>query len=127
MQKKKKKLDPDDPDFDSEEEYGNEEGGGSDEDGEEEGEESMSEHEEEEKPKPDYVVRKAAPNEYLIKRESTLVAILQRSFKSRIIIFCNEKLQCSRLFALLTMYGFNACEAHGNMTQGERLQAVEKF
>lgn len=29
--------------------------------------------------------------------------------------------------ALLTIYGFNAAEVHGNMLQQERLEAVEDF
>lgn len=64
--------------------------------------------EEEQKPKVQYQVKKIPPNEYLIKREATLIAILKRSFKKRVIIFCNEKLQCTRLLSLLTMYGFRA-------------------
>lgn len=74
-----------------------------------------------------FTVKRTAANEYLIKREATLIAILKRSFKSRVIIFCNEKIQCTRLLALLTMYGFKATECHGNMEQTERLQAVERF
>lgn len=122
--RQKKKLDPDDPNFDSEEEYGNEaQSYHSDSEGSEEGEQEISENE----PRVNYQVKKIPPNEYLIKREATLIAILKRSFKKRVIIFCNEKLQCTRLLALLTMYGFRAQECHGNMDQQQRLQAVENF
>jgi len=62
-----------------------------------------------------FTVNKLPPNEYLIKREATLIAILKRSFKTRVIVFCNEKIQCTRLLALLTMYGFKVTECHGNM------------
>lgn len=110
--KSKKKLDPDHPDFDSEEEYDNEvkEYVSSDEDDEEAEEES-----EEINPNSGFTVKKVAPNEYLIKREATLISILKKSFKQRVIIFCNEKLQCTRLLILLTIFGFKAEECHGNM------------
>lgn len=60
-------------------------------------------------------------------REATLIALIKKSFKHRVIIFSNEKVQCTRLHALLTIYGFSAAEVHGNMDQAERLQAVEDF
>lgn len=63
----------------------------------------------------------------MAKREATLIAILKRSFKSRVIIFANEKVQCTRLMALLTMFGFKAAEVHSNKTQQERLKAIELF
>lgn len=117
--KKKRKLDPNHPDFDSEEEYGNEAKDYSS---------SDEEEDEEEVPlKKQPTVQKQLPNEYLIKREATLISILKKSFKTRVIVFCNEKLQCSRLLALLTMFGFKAGECHGNMEQAERLSAVEQF
>ena len=38
-----------------------------------------------------FEAKNTPPDEYLIKRESTLLAILKRSFKNRVIIFANEK------------------------------------
>ena len=140
--KKKKKLDPDHPDFDSEEEYGNEAKDYVSSEEEESVDDLMEGADESAEEEPinrnrgggnrftgddGYTVKKVPPNEYLIKRESTLLAILKRSFKTRVIIFCNEKIQCTRLLALLTMYGFKAVECHGNMDQVQRLEAVEKF
>lgn len=114
-------MDPDHPDFDSEEEYGNEvhDYVSSEEGDSEEGEEEVEEYKERGGGK--YEVKKSEVNEYLIKREATLISILKKSFKRRVIIFCNEKLQCSRLLSLLTMYGFRCQECHGNMEQDKRL------
>jgi len=75
----------------------------------------------------DFVVKDAPLDEYLIKREATLIALLKRSFKSRVIVFVNEKVQATRLMALMTMYGFKAAEVHGNLTQEDRLKSVEAF
>jgi superfamily II DNA helicase RecQ len=136
-------LDPDHPNFDSEEEYGRED----DEDSSEEEDEEMEEEDEdmddeyvsdleaqpkkpkvkEDKPEPEYKINTAPINEHLIKREATLIALLKRSYKSRVIIFSNEKVQCTRLAALLNIYGFKAAEVHGNMEQRDRLDSVEKF
>ena len=142
---KKQSLDPDHPDFDSEEEYGNEvkEYVSSSEEDDEEGEydqeddldgsELVSDDEEGlggdsgKKPaaKPrtqvEYAVKKTPPNEYLVKREATLISILKRSFKDRVIIFANEKIQCTRLNALLTIFGLKCAEVHGNLKQADRL------
>ena len=149
--KKKKRLDPDHPDFDSEEEYGNEsddnpdERSDSEEEGkdyylddgqdkddeddddmiDEEGEEEMvsmdgAEQDEEPVKKPRKEVElKAKPNkvdEQLAKREATLIAILSKSFRHRVIIFSNHKAQCTRLAVLLTSYGLKVAEVHSNIT-----------
>jgi ATP-dependent RNA helicase DDX27 len=137
-------LDPDHPDFDSEEEYGRESGSDSedeegvfyddgkndeelvsDDDQVEEEESGDSEEDQEEEPK--FEVKQAPVNQYLIKREATLIALLQKTYQSRVIIFSNEKLQCTRLMALLAIFGFKAGEVHGNMAQSERLASVEQF
>jgi ATP-dependent RNA helicase DDX27 len=139
----KGKLDPSHPDFDSEEEYGGEapvdyvssEEEEEDEEMEEELDEFVSDEEKDTKksdaPKvreePEYKVKQAPQNEHLIMREATLIALIKKSFRNRVIIFSNEKVQCTRLHALLTIYGFSAAEVHGNMDQAERLQAVEDF
>jgi hypothetical protein len=38
-----------------------------------------------------FTIRAAPQNEYLLQREATLIALLKRGFKSRVIIFSNEK------------------------------------
>lgn len=79
------------------------------------------------RPEPQYETKLASQNEHLIMREATLIALIKKSFRNRVIIFSNEKVQCTRLHALLTIYGFSAAECHGNMSQAERLQSVEDF
>lgn len=74
-----------------------------------------------------FEAKNTPPDEYLIKRESTLLAILKRSFKNRAIIFANEKVQCTRLMALLTIFGFRAAEVHSGISQEERLKSIEQF
>ena len=68
-----------------------------------------------EKKEQEYKISVAPVNEHLIKREATLIALLKRSYKNRVIIFSNEKVQCTRLAALLTVYGFKTAECHGNL------------
>ena len=65
---------------------------------------------------PEYKTKLASQNEHLIMREATLIALIKKSFRNRVIIFSNEKVQCTRLHALLTIYGFSAAECHGNMS-----------
>ena len=145
--KKRRKLDPDDPDFDSEAEYGDEAReyvSSSEEEGDDDDlSDGPGAAKQEKKPEvveapakgtgrpgltdKDFVVRDAPLDEYLIKREATLIALLKRSFRSRVIIFVNEKVQATRVMALMTMYGFKAAEVHGNLTQEDRLKSVEAF
>jgi len=108
-----------------------------DDEGSEEGENELVSDEEEEVKAPEpvkkqkvemeYKVTKAPANEFLIKREATLITILKKSFKERTIIFSNEKIQCTRLMALLTIYGLKCAEVHGNLKQEDRLKAVHDF
>lgn len=60
------------------------------------------------------VGKRTSADQYLAKREATLISILSKSFKSRVIIFANEKAQCTRLMALLTIFGLKAAEIHSN-------------
>lgn len=71
---------------------------------------------------------KAKPNkvdEQLAKREASLLTILSKSFRHRVIIFCNHKAQCTRLAILLSSYGMKVAEVHSNITQAERMRSVE--
>ena len=154
--KKKKRLDPDHPNFDSEEEYGNEDDPNDvsepeEEEAEEEqemdiddlddlGEEGEAEMvsmegDEEAQPVPTKKPRKqtelkAKPNkvdEPLAKREASLLTILNKSFRKRVIIFCNHKAQCTRLAVLLSSYGLRVAEVHSNISQTQRMRSVEQF
>ncbi|CDW79227.1 rna helicase [Stylonychia lemnae] len=64
---------------------------------------------------------------YLIRREATLLNLVKKHFKQRVIIFFNEKAQCHRMMILFRIYGLDATEVHGNLTQQERMQNIELF
>ena len=102
---KRRKLDPDHPDFDSEEEYGGEQDDSEDsEEDDDHGEDDYDDEEPEldsqddelvsdeetprpikaekkERPETKYTVKQAPADEYLVKREATLISLLRRSFK----------------------------------------------
>ena len=63
----------------------------------------------------------------LIRRESTLLLLCLKAFKKRVIVFFNEKKQCGRLHTLFAFFGLKSTEVHGDLTQEQRLQNVEKF
>lgn len=60
-------------------------------------------------------------------KEAMLLSIVTRSFKSEVIIFAKTKQQAHRLNLLFGLSGLKASELHGNMTQAQRLEALEKF
>jgi ATP-dependent RNA helicase DDX27 len=64
---------------------------------------------------------------FLVRRESTLILLALKSFRKRVIVFFNEKRQCGRVHALFAAFGLKAVQVHGNLTQQERLENVEKF
>ena len=43
------------------------------------------------RPEPEYKTKLASQNEHLIMREATLIALIKKSFRNRVIIFSNEK------------------------------------
>lgn len=153
--KNKKRLDPDHPDFDSEEEYGKESDDDPNDEPEQEEEEAEDEiddlddlgeeGEEEmvsmdgEEPKPaaplvkkprkekEIKARTNKCDEPLAKREASLLTILSKSFRHRVIIFCNHKVQCTRIAILLSSYGLKVAEVHSNVSQTQRMRSVEQF
>ena len=95
-----------DPDFDSEEEYGQEQSESSSEKG---SEDSESNNEEVAEVKDNYQL-----DNYLIRREATLM-IIALKFTRRVIVFFNEKKQCARAHALFSVFGLKAVQVNGNM------------
>jgi ATP-dependent RNA helicase DDX27 len=61
--------------------------------------------------------------------EAVLLALLCRSFRgaSGVLVFTGHKRQAHRLAILLGLCGVNATELHGNLTQRQRLAAMEDF
>lgn len=60
-------------------------------------------------------------------REAILAALLKRSFKSHVIVFCGTKKATHRLMLVLGLLGVKCAELHGNLTQRQRLEALEAF
>lgn len=152
---KKKVVDKDGSDFDSEKEYGSE-GNDSEEgsyemddgktplseaeqdnedakseEGEDEmgeiGEEEMSEASDSEEVVPVDDFDKYTIDPFLVRREATLLTLVKRGFRERVIVFFNEKKQCQRAHILFSVFGLKSAEIHGNMSQSERMDAIEKF
>lgn len=62
-----------------------------------------------------------------INREGMLLALLTRSFKSQAIVFFDTKVKAHRMMILSGLCGIKCAELHGNLTQSQRLEALEQF
>lgn len=60
-------------------------------------------------------------------REPILAALVCRTFRDHCMIFVQTKKQAHRLHILLGLLGVSVAELHGNLTQPQRLEALEKF
>jgi len=60
-------------------------------------------------------------------REAMLFALCTRTFKSKVIIFFQKKSHAHRAGILFGLSHLRACELHGNMSQRQRLESLEKF
>eukprot|EP00741_Cyanophora_paradoxa_P004313 tig00000792_g4187.t1 len=60
-------------------------------------------------------------------REAILLALVARTYTSKTIVFCKAKKQAHRLKILFGLAGLKAAELHGNLTQLQRLDALETF
>ncbi|KAL6286761.1 hypothetical protein ACE6H2_011151 [Prunus campanulata] len=60
-------------------------------------------------------------------KEAVLLALCSKTFTSRVIIFSGTKLAAHRLKILFGLAGFKAAELHGNLSQDQRLHALELF
>ncbi|KAL7531356.1 hypothetical protein ACHAWF_003821 [Thalassiosira exigua] len=56
-----------------------------------------------------------------------LLALLTRTFKSRVIVFFDAKSAAHRLMIVCGLCGIKCGELHGNLTQVQRLEALEAF
>ena len=71
-------------------------------------------------------VRVRAGNEG-IKREAMLLALLTRTYKEHVIVFFDTKAIAHRMMILCGLCGIKCTELHGNLTQQQRLTALEEF
>lgn len=93
----------------------------------EEGEDEVSELNEVEEKELKVNVDKYQMDPFLVRREATLLCLVRRGFHKRVIVFFNEKKQCQRAHILFSVFGLKSAEIHGNMSQTERMDAIEKF
>ncbi|XP_038716538.1 DEAD-box ATP-dependent RNA helicase 28-like [Tripterygium wilfordii] len=62
-----------------------------------------------------------------VNQEAVLLALCSKTFPSKVIIFSGTKQAAHRLKILFGLAGFKAAELHGNLTQVQRLEALELF
>lgn len=60
-------------------------------------------------------------------REAIVLALCQRTFKDKVIIFMPSKQECHRLAIIFGLAKLQAAELHGNLTQAQRLEALQQF
>ncbi|XAR64204.1 RNA helicase [Bertholletia excelsa] len=60
-------------------------------------------------------------------QEAVLLALCSKTFTSKVIIFSGTKQTAHRLKILFGLAGLKAAELHGNLTQAQRLDALELF
>ncbi|XP_058098911.1 DEAD-box ATP-dependent RNA helicase 28 [Magnolia sinica] len=60
-------------------------------------------------------------------QEAVLLALCSKTFTKKVIIFSGTKQAAHRLKILFGLAGFKAAELHGNLTQAQRLDALELF
>ncbi|XP_068309193.1 DEAD-box ATP-dependent RNA helicase 28-like isoform X2 [Pyrus communis] len=62
-----------------------------------------------------------------VNQEAVLLALCSKTFTARVIIFSGTKQAAHRLKILFGLAGLKAAELHGNLTQIQRLDALELF
>jgi len=62
-----------------------------------------------------------------VNREAMLLALLTRTFSKRGIVFFDTKADAHRLMIVCGLSGIKCAELHGNLTQTQRLEALEAF
>jgi len=62
-----------------------------------------------------------------INREAILLALLTRTFTTQTIVFFDTKVVAHRIMVLCGLCGIKCSELHGNLTQPQRLEALESF
>ncbi|XP_031476571.1 DEAD-box ATP-dependent RNA helicase 28 [Nymphaea colorata] len=60
-------------------------------------------------------------------KEAILLSLCSRNFVNKVIIFCGTRKEAHLLKILFGLAGFKAAELHGDLTQAQRLDALELF
>lgn len=64
---------------------------------------------------------------YESNKGAILLALASRSFKTRTIVFFRQKITAHRFKILFGLCKLSCAELHGNLTQGQRLEALDNF
>ena len=72
-------------------------------------------------------IRDGSPDDTNEQKEAVLLALCSRTYTKRTIIFAGTKQTAHRLKILFGLVGLKASELHGNLTQAQRLSALEDF
>ncbi|CAI2386644.1 unnamed protein product [Moneuplotes crassus] len=100
----------------------------SDEDDDSDSDKDSNKEESEEKkeaPKQSVIVNTKARVQRI--RESIILSLVMKTYTKKTIIFVNTKTQCHRMYVLFTFFGLKVAEVHGNLSQKQRMESVEKF
>ncbi|XP_054819312.1 DEAD-box ATP-dependent RNA helicase 28 [Prosopis cineraria] len=62
-----------------------------------------------------------------VNQEAVLLTLCSKTFTSKAIIFSGTKQAAHRLKIIFGLVGLKAAELHGNLTQAQRLEALEQF
>ena len=62
-----------------------------------------------------------------VNREAMLLALLTRTFSTQTIVFFDTKAKAHRMMILCGLCGIKCAELHGNLSQPQRLEALELF
>lgn len=62
-----------------------------------------------------------------INREAMLLALLTRTYTKRVIVFFDTKADAHRMMIVCGLCGIKCAELHGNLTQVQRLEALDEF
>jgi len=60
-------------------------------------------------------------------REAVLMSLVTRNYKARVIVFCATRQSAHRLAILFGLCGLSFTEIHGNLTQAERVEGLQRF
>ncbi|CAO3657267.1 unnamed protein product [Mucor hiemalis] len=60
-------------------------------------------------------------------RSAVLLALCRKTFKNKVIVFFRSKAAAHQMKILFGLMGLSAAELHGNLTQEQRLEALERF
>ncbi|KAJ8905000.1 hypothetical protein NDN08_001512 [Rhodosorus marinus] len=66
-------------------------------------------------------------NKAEVYRDAVLLALVSRSFKTKTIVFFSQKHVAHRFRIIFGLAGLSAAELHGNLTQAQRLTALQQF